>query len=98
MWDAQLNDTQICTGIITTILLSFVKLKIKSKFNLVQTYSGQPCMIPFKYHGLTYYNCILNGPNNPLFLPQCMLNDLTWSFCQGNLNWAFFIQKSNSDY
>lgn len=41
-------------------------------------------MIPFNYKNVTYYSCIINGPNNPLYLPQCLIDLTTWSFCNGN--------------
>ena len=51
---------------------------------IVQTESGAPCSFPFVYYNQSYYNCIINGPNNPFNKPQCLTINNIWSFCQGN--------------
>ncbi|CAF3954248.1 unnamed protein product [Rotaria sp. Silwood2] len=53
----------------------------------VDTVSGSSCVFPFKYGGITYTTCTINGPNNNNYQPQCAIavnsnnTALLWSFC-----------------
>ena len=40
-------------------------------------------MFPFTYNNQTYYNCIITGPSNPTYSPQCLVDSNTWSICSG---------------
>jgi hypothetical protein len=90
MWDADISDPSvvICSGSgkkkskkvskQENIQTNFYKFK-------VMTQSGKTCLFPFNYGGKTYSTCMINRPNNPTYLPECITTDGTsWDFCNGN--------------
>jgi hypothetical protein len=38
-------------------------------------------VFPFTHNNNKYYNCIIFGPGNTQYLPQCLTNLNKWSFC-----------------
>ena len=46
---------------------------------------SKQCLPSFSWTGQEYKTCTINGPNNPDYLPQCMVNSTTWGFCVGKL-------------
>ena len=75
------------------------KLKVSKQENIqtnffkfiVKTQSGKTCLFPFNYGGKTYSTCMINGPNNPTYLPQCITNDGSWDFCNGINELKFYF-------
>ena len=65
----------------------------------VKTSSGKLCQFPFTYSGSSYSTCIVNGPNNPNNLPQCITANGQWDWCQGkNLLSYFNSHKVSLNY
>lgn len=54
---------------------------------------SEPCSFPFTWKGLQYSTCIVNGPNNTNYLPQCMTATGKWANCIGKKNSLLRLYK-----
>jgi hypothetical protein len=54
---------------------------------------SEPCSLPFTWKGLQYSTCIVNGPNNTNYLPQCLTSTGKWANCIGKKNSLLGLYK-----